>query len=228
VSSDGPCMGRTSPCREQALCRASNVKDRQASPDRPIGRIISHPCVKRPRADAKRPRGTGRLCDSSTSTSGVSSSRRDTCWDGYGWCCAWAKWPEGRDAVAALLHRRGRRHCRAYVVVRVLGHTRTIEECGDRDPSGARVGAILQALIAREPVEHRPTIRAWLPAGFVPPQVTIMSAKPRRGVNGAVARSGRSDRRRRRLGYLPTRCFAGVAISSEWSILNGCRGANSG
>jgi hypothetical protein len=66
----------------------------------------------------------------------------------------------------------------AYVVISVLGRTWTIEECGDRDPSGARVGAILQALIARELVEHRPTIRAWLPAGFVPPQVTILSTKP--------------------------------------------------
>jgi hypothetical protein len=66
----------------------------------------------------------------------------------------------------------------AYVVVSVVGGTWTIEECGDRDPSGARVGAILQALIAREPVERRPTIRAWLPHGFVPPQVTIVSAKP--------------------------------------------------
>jgi hypothetical protein len=66
----------------------------------------------------------------------------------------------------------------AYVVVSVVGGTWTIEECGDRDPSGARVGAMLQALIAREPVERRPTIRAWLPHGFVPPQVTIVSAKP--------------------------------------------------
>jgi hypothetical protein len=66
----------------------------------------------------------------------------------------------------------------AYVVVTIVGDTWTIEECGDRDPSGARVGAILQALIAREPVERRPTIRAWLPRGFVPPQVTIVSAKP--------------------------------------------------
>jgi hypothetical protein len=70
----------------------------------------------------------------------------------------------------------------AYVVVSVVGGTWTIEECGDRDPSGARVGAILQALIAREPVERRPTIRAWLPCGFVPPQVTIVSAKPSREV----------------------------------------------
>lgn len=66
----------------------------------------------------------------------------------------------------------------AYVVVSIVGSTWTIEECGDRDPSGARVGAILQALIAREPVEQRPMIRGWLPAGFVPPQVTIVSANP--------------------------------------------------
>jgi hypothetical protein len=66
----------------------------------------------------------------------------------------------------------------AYVVISVVGNTWTIEECGDRDPSGARVGAMLQALIAREPVERRPTIRARLPPGFVPPQVAIVSGKP--------------------------------------------------
>jgi predicted N-acetyltransferase YhbS len=66
----------------------------------------------------------------------------------------------------------------AYGVVSIIGRMWTLEECGDRDPSGARVGAILQALIAREPVEHRPTIRGWLPTGFVPPQVTIVSANP--------------------------------------------------
>lgn len=66
----------------------------------------------------------------------------------------------------------------AYVVISIVGGTWTIEECGDRDPSGARVGAILQALIAREPVERRPTILAWLPRGFLPPQVTIVSATP--------------------------------------------------
>jgi GNAT superfamily N-acetyltransferase len=66
----------------------------------------------------------------------------------------------------------------AYVVVSVAGKTWTLEECGDRDPSGARVGALLQALIAREPVERRPTIRGWLPPGFLPPQVTVGSATP--------------------------------------------------
>jgi hypothetical protein len=66
----------------------------------------------------------------------------------------------------------------AYVVLSIVDHSWTIEECGDRDPSGARVGAILQALIAQEPAERRPVIRGWLPPGFVPPQVTIASALP--------------------------------------------------
>jgi hypothetical protein len=66
----------------------------------------------------------------------------------------------------------------AYVVLSVADQTWMMEECGDRDPSGARVGAILQALVAREPVERRPTIRAWLPPGFVPPQVTIAATGP--------------------------------------------------
>ena len=66
----------------------------------------------------------------------------------------------------------------AYAVISVVDGQWTIEECGDRDPSGARVGAILQALIAREPVERRPVIRGWLPPGFVPPQVTIVATRP--------------------------------------------------
>jgi hypothetical protein len=64
------------------------------------------------------------------------------------------------------------------VIISVIGDTWTLEECGDRDPSGARVGALLQALIAREPSERRPTIRGWLPGGFLPPQVTIVFATP--------------------------------------------------
>ena len=75
----------------------------------------------------------------------------------------------------------------AYAVISIVDGSWTIEECGDRDPSGARVGAILQALIAREPVERRPVIRGWLPPGFVPPQVTIVSARP--SVETLLARS---------------------------------------
>jgi GNAT superfamily N-acetyltransferase len=66
----------------------------------------------------------------------------------------------------------------AYVVVSVAGSTWTLEECGDRDASGARVGALLQALIAREPAERRPTIHGWLPPHFLPPQLTIVSTTP--------------------------------------------------
>jgi hypothetical protein len=53
------------------------------------------------------------------------------------------------------------------------------EECGDRDHTGARVGALL-ALIAPDPPERRPTIQAWSPLRFLPPQVTITSAVPSR------------------------------------------------
>jgi len=59
-----------------------------------------------------------------------------------------------------------------------VGEVWTIEECGDRDPAGARVGAMLQVLLAREPTVRRPTIRAWLPASLRPPQVTISQTQP--------------------------------------------------
>jgi hypothetical protein len=79
----------------------------------------------------------------------------------------------------------------AYLAISVAAGMWTIEECGDRDPSGARVGALLQALIAREPVETRPVIRGWLPPGFVPPQVTIASASPSNEVLWVRALSSR-------------------------------------
>src|SRR5580765_1922402 len=66
----------------------------------------------------------------------------------------------------------------AYVVLSARGNAWTLEEVGDRDPAGARAGAILQALIARDPAEKRPAIGAWLPENFLPPQVTIIGEKP--------------------------------------------------
>jgi len=66
----------------------------------------------------------------------------------------------------------------AYVVIGVRDNQWTIEELGDRDPGGARAGAMLQALIAREPAETRPSIVAWLPDGFLPPQVAVIGEKP--------------------------------------------------
>jgi GNAT superfamily N-acetyltransferase len=70
----------------------------------------------------------------------------------------------------------------AYAVIRVRGSEWTLDEAGDRDPSGARVGAILQVLLARDPAEQRPSIKAWLPAGFRPPQIEIVAERPSKEV----------------------------------------------
>ncbi len=62
----------------------------------------------------------------------------------------------------------------AYVIVtRGLGG-RVLEDCGDRDPAGARVGAILQVLAAREPAEPVMRLRGWLPPSFRPPQIRMV------------------------------------------------------
>lgn len=63
----------------------------------------------------------------------------------------------------------------AYVVISRSGTAWTIDECGDRDPSGARVGAMLQSVIARESSENRPVITAWWPADLRPPQLAVTS-----------------------------------------------------
>jgi len=62
----------------------------------------------------------------------------------------------------------------AYVVLAVEDHRWTLLECGDRDPTGARVGAIMQVLLAREPSQPLPTIVGRLPHGFLPPQMTVI------------------------------------------------------
>jgi GNAT superfamily N-acetyltransferase len=62
----------------------------------------------------------------------------------------------------------------AYVVISIDARGWFIEEAGDRDPAAARLGAMLQVLLAREPSHPPPAIRAWWPSSFpVPPQVTI-------------------------------------------------------
>ena len=62
----------------------------------------------------------------------------------------------------------------AYVVLSSNQHGWTLEEAGDRDPAGARLGAILQVLIAREPSHAAPLIRTWWPRAFpVPPQLEM-------------------------------------------------------
>jgi hypothetical protein len=66
----------------------------------------------------------------------------------------------------------------AYVITTVHDGTWFIEDAGDRDPSGARLGAMLQAMLARTPHLDQSKIVAWLPERFVPPQVEIIDAKP--------------------------------------------------
>ena len=62
----------------------------------------------------------------------------------------------------------------AYVVITRGPEGITLQECGDRDPTGARVGAMLLVLAAREPAERPMVLKGWLPADFRPPQVRIL------------------------------------------------------
>jgi GNAT superfamily N-acetyltransferase len=71
----------------------------------------------------------------------------------------------------------------AYVVLTVSAGGWTLEEAGDRDPGGARLGAILQVLLAREPSHGAPLIRAWWPPALpAPPQVRLIDRFPARDV----------------------------------------------
>jgi GNAT superfamily N-acetyltransferase len=67
----------------------------------------------------------------------------------------------------------------AYAVLHENANGWTLEEAGDRDPAGARLGGILQVLVAREPSAPAPLIRAWWPASFpVPPQISLTDRAP--------------------------------------------------
>ena len=62
----------------------------------------------------------------------------------------------------------------AYVVLSENANGWTLEEAGDRDPAGARLGAMLQVLLAREPAHRPPLIRTWWPRMLaVPPQIEL-------------------------------------------------------
>lgn len=62
----------------------------------------------------------------------------------------------------------------AYVVLSENANGWTLEEAGDRDPAGARLGGMLQVLLAREPAHRTPLIRAWWPRSMpVPPQLEL-------------------------------------------------------
>lgn len=57
-----------------------------------------------------------------------------------------------------------------------------IEEAGDRDPAGARLGAMLQVMLARYPSERLPEIKCWWPKALIPPQVKVAAATPTQSV----------------------------------------------
>lgn len=85
--------------------------------------------------------------------------------------------PEGTRELRFLVVEEGMRAA-AYVVLTGTDGEWTLEECGDRDQSGARVGAMLQALAALTPGQPRLTLTAWLPPGFLPPQVEVTAVQP--------------------------------------------------
>ena len=89
--------------------------------------------------------------------------------------------PQGRRGLEFFIAEEGA-NAAAYVVIDTTTERWTIDSCGDRDPSGARIGAILQVLVAREPSQHRPPITAWLPETLRPPQIEIVGAAPSRDV----------------------------------------------
>jgi hypothetical protein len=71
----------------------------------------------------------------------------------------------------------------AYVILHENANGWTLEEAGDRDPAGARLGAMLQVLVAREPSQTPPLIRTWWPAAFaVPPQLVLKNRSAARDV----------------------------------------------
>jgi GNAT superfamily N-acetyltransferase len=71
----------------------------------------------------------------------------------------------------------------AYALLHENANGWTLEEAGDRDPSGARLGALLQVLVAREPSAPTPLIRTWWPSSFpVPPQITLADRSASRDV----------------------------------------------
>ena len=70
----------------------------------------------------------------------------------------------------------------AYLVCSSQDGRWMIEEAGDRDPAGARLGAMLQVMLARNPAERLPEIKGWWPQSLVPPQLRIAASTPTQDV----------------------------------------------
>ncbi len=66
----------------------------------------------------------------------------------------------------------------AFMLCSVYNGAWTIEDAGDRDPSGARLGAMLQVMLAREPSLDPPRISGYWPHDLRPPQLEVASVTP--------------------------------------------------
>lgn len=92
--------------------------------------------------------------------------------------------PRRRHAVEYFVAEEGYQAV-AFVLLQVTRAARedapdvwSLEACGDRDPAGARAGAILQTLAARTPGRPLPIVRGWWPERFAPPQLRLMPLPP--------------------------------------------------
>lgn len=65
----------------------------------------------------------------------------------------------------------------AYLVVTAQDGRWFIDDAGDRDPTGARFGAMLQVMLARAPHLQAPQILGWLPHDLNPPQLQRVENK---------------------------------------------------
>jgi GNAT superfamily N-acetyltransferase len=89
--------------------------------------------------------------------------------------------PMGRRNTEFLVVEEGQQAV-AYLVSTAQDGRWMIEEAGDRDPAGARLGAMLQVMLARHPGERLPEIKGWWPHGLVPPQVKVAASTPTQDV----------------------------------------------
>ncbi len=80
--------------------------------------------------------------------------------------------PAGLRQVEVFVAEEGYRAA-AFIIVSRGPEGIVLEDCGDRDPSGARIGALLEAYVERDPSHGDRTLRAWLPPGLHPPQVRL-------------------------------------------------------
>jgi predicted N-acetyltransferase YhbS len=89
--------------------------------------------------------------------------------------------PSGRRNTEFLVVEEGYQAV-AYLVSSEEDGRWMIEEAGDRDPAGARLGAMLQVMLARYPSERLPEIKCWWPKAMVPPQLKVAATTPTQSV----------------------------------------------